>query len=92
MSEKTEKVTKTVTPKKTTQVQRVYIGPRINGVTHGTIYTGDLPDYLQNMISELPTIGALVINISELPAANKALLDKESRLSILYRQVEEKGV
>lgn len=72
------------------ETQRIYIGPGFRGVTHGTIYLGELPPHLEEAIKELPAIGELVVPMSKLVESNKALRDAESGLAKIYKYVDEK--
>lgn len=48
-----------------------YVGPSVPGLLqHGITYKGALPDWLVQIKSECPAIGALLIPVDELPGIN----------------------
>lgn len=70
---------------------RIYIGPTLPGVVHGTVFTNGLPPALNEKIKAVPAVGELVVPVSGLRDANRELADRESALSRIYRLAEEKG-
>lgn len=68
---------------------RCYIGPSALGVGNGTIFSEGLPPMLEKAIADQPVIGSLVVPISGLAAANKALETPGSSLARFYSVAKE---
>lgn len=83
----TPKVTKPEAPKIT-----CYIGPSIRGaLQQGTIYRGELPESVKSIITKVPELGALMVDINALASAQKELQDQRSGLAVLYAQAAAKA-
>lgn len=63
----------------------VYVGPSFKGAIRGTVYNNGLPDVLKEVIKEKPVIGELLVPISELPLANRELMDADSARNRIFR-------
>jgi hypothetical protein len=82
-------VAKPMNIKKKTQKQ-VYVGPTIAGVAvQYTIYNNGLPTILKAAIAENPAIGSLVVPISKLAEAMKAINTKQGAMHIQYENVKQ---
>lgn len=69
--------------------QKVYIGPTIPGVAaHGTVYVNGIPETLESAINKYPTIGNLVINLSDFAEAMKDINGKRGPMYTLYEEVK----
>lgn len=82
--EAVETTEETTTETKAAQETVCYVGPSTLGITSGTIYNAGLPPILENAIKELPVIKNLVVPISRLAEANKALGTPGSSMSKFY--------
>lgn len=68
--------------------QSMYIGPTIPGIVRSnTIYMGELPNRLKELIGELPVINSLIVSIEVLPEAKKALAEQGSVENVAYERV-----
>lgn len=68
--------------------QSMYIGPTIPGIVRSnTIYMGELPNRLKELIGELPVINNLIVPIEALPEAKKALAEKGSVENVAYKRI-----
>nr|DAG59550.1 MAG TPA: hypothetical protein [Caudoviricetes sp.] len=68
--------------------QSMYIGPTIPGIVRSnTIYMGELPNRLKELIGELPVINSLIVSIEALPEAKKALAEQGSVENVAYERV-----
>lgn len=69
-----------------------YVGPSITGaLQNGTIYAGELPAIVKDIIEKVPEIGALMVGINALPQAQAELRDPRSGLSVLSTQAAKKA-
>lgn len=70
----------------------VYLGPTITGVIkHSTVFQdGILPEKAQKCVSDFPMMRRLIVNIDEMADAVKELRKKQSALSTIYAQTEQK--
>lgn len=69
-----------------------YIGPSIRGaLQQGTIYRGELPESVKNIITKVPELGALMVDINALASAQKELQDPRSGLAVLFAQAAAKA-
>lgn len=68
---------------------RCYIGPPTLGIISGTIYNAGLPPVLEVAIKEQPVIKNLVVPISKLAEANKALSSPDSALTRFYSMAKD---
>lgn len=87
MSTKKEAVETTAeatTETKAAQETACYVGPSTLGIASGTIYNAGLPPILEDAIKELPVIKNLVVPISQLAEANKALGIPGSAMNKFY--------
>ena len=84
-------VDKKAAPVKKKQEDLTYLGPTIPGVIrHSTVFSeGILPERAQKCVSEFPIMRRLFVTADELVAA-VIELRKESALSAIYEQVEQK--
>lgn len=82
MSDKKKTLTTPAAPQK-----KVYLGPGFRGVARGTIYDGDIPQYLQDEISALPALGSLIVPVDRLVEASKELATEGSRLKGIFDYV-----
>lgn len=78
-------------PKAQPKASLTYLGPTIPGVIrHATVFfNGILPDKAQKCVSEFPIMRRLFVTADEMVAAVTELR-KESALSAIYEQVEQK--
>lgn len=68
--------------------QSMYIGPTIPGIVRSnTIYMGELPNRLKELIGELPVINSLIVSIEALTEAKKALAEQGSVENVAYERV-----
>lgn len=67
----------------------VYVGPSLKGAMRGTIYNNGFPDVLKDAIKEKPAIRELLVPISDLPAANKELMNPDSARSRIFGIVDK---
>jgi len=66
------------------EAKKIYIGPTLKGVVHGSVFKTELPPMLQEAIAASPAIGELVIPVSNVVTANKELANPKSALSRFY--------
>lgn len=69
-------------------VQKIYIGPSLRGVAHGTVFQNGLSPALEDMACRIPAVAELVVPINQLRQANRELEDPDSVLSRFFRMVE----
>lgn len=84
MTRKSETVVKG-TPTIKERGPRIYIGPSFKGVVSGTVYSNDLAPALNEAIKAVPVIAELVVPVSGLVNANKALASADSALNRFYQ-------
>lgn len=66
----------------------MYLGPSIKGVAAtGTVYNNGLPKELEDEVGEQPFLKELLIPVGGIAEAQKALKDKGSALSIIYKKI-----
>jgi len=63
---------------------KIYIGPTIQGVAAGTVFTDGYTPKLLEYLEETPAIGLLLVSIRELPAAKLELRDATTARSHVY--------
>lgn len=70
----------------------VYLGPTIAGVIkHSTVFKdGILPEKAQKCVSDFPMMGRLIVNVDKMADTVKELNKKQSALSAIYAQTEQK--
>ncbi|MCI9471524.1 MAG: hypothetical protein HFH56_09995 [Lachnospiraceae bacterium] len=67
----------------------IYIGPSFPGAKRYTVYTGGLPEALEEKIEAAPIFRGLVVPVERLAGANVELSRSGSGLSILYQKAQE---
>lgn len=68
-----------------------YLGPDLKNVAiNGTVYTGGLPEPLQEKIGEVPALKGLLVPISNLATAGVAITTQGTALNNLYNAVSAK--
>lgn len=88
MAETEDAVKVQVEVKETAEVKKIYIGPTIKGMVHGTVIKGELPPLLQEAIAEMPVIGELVIPLTDIVTANKNLSNPKSAFSKFHKMAQ----
>lgn len=77
--------TKTVAKK-----QRVYCGPSVRGIAKQyTVFTGDVPDELENFLKEHPAARALLVPVEKFADMRLKLEKPGSAEFILFDQVKK---
>lgn len=56
--------------------KRIYVGPGKPGLITNTVYSGELPLFVKEMVEECPAIGNLMVKISEYPVAKEKVGQK----------------
>lgn len=68
----------------------MYLGPTIRGVVkHGAIFTGKIPGTLDEFRKKKPIINNLIVPLSELLEAKKALSEEGTIEHVAFKQLEE---
>lgn len=67
---------------------KCYIGPSFSEAYTGTVYQDMLPPALRAVIEQEPVLAALVVPVSKLAEANRALENPESSLAKLYSRAK----
>ena len=75
-------------PGREESLRRIYLGPNLKGVLRGTVFLNGLPPALEEAIRKVPVVAELVVPVSNIRHANRALADPDSALSRFYRAVE----
>lgn len=68
---------------------KIYIGPSLRGVAHGTVFRNGLSPVLEDMIRKFPVVKELVVPVSSLQNANRQLNNPDSALSRFFHIVEK---
>ena len=83
-----EQGTQSKSVKTTIGFPKCYVGPSFIGANKGSVYKDALPPALSEAIADNPVLGALVVPVSKLAAANVALEDSRSSLSKVYERAK----
>lgn len=66
----------------------VYIGPTIPGVAiSGEVYTNGIPQALKEAAETKPLLNKLIVKLSDLPKANKSIVQKSGAYYAAYKSV-----
>lgn len=68
---KASDVAKVMTQEEPLEKKRIYVGPGKPGLITNTVYDGDFPIYVKQMIEECPAIGKLMVKISDYAKAKE---------------------
>ena len=70
--------------------QRVYCGPSVRGLARQyTVFTGDVPDELENFLKEHPAAKALLVPVEKFAEMRNKLDKPGSAEFILFNQVKK---
>lgn len=69
--------------------KRIYIGPSLKGIVHGTVFQSGLSSALEEMIRKMPVVAELVVPVSRLQKANRELADPGSAMSRFFKIAED---
>ncbi len=68
----------------------MYVGPTITGVViQNTIFSNGIPDTLQAVINDMPSIGNLLVPISKLPDALTQINSKQGAMHIFNENAKQ---
>ncbi len=73
------------------QRSKVYIGPTYPGLKRYTIFAGDLPEHVAQMVKEKPSLAAMFVPADELAEAKKNVTRTGHILNFHLKQLT-KGV
>lgn len=71
---------------------RVYVGPTLPGLAHLTIFRGEsFPAHVAEVIEKNPAVRGLIVPVSQLSEAVKAVSRKGHILNIYARELRKRG-
>lgn len=68
----------------------IYIGPSMPGLTANTIFCGDFPPHIKDMIEKRPAIAGLIVPLKGLQESRKALSKSGHILNINFQKLLKK--
>lgn len=68
----------------------IYIGPSIPGLTTNTIFRGEYPPHIKDMIEKKPAIAGLIVSLDGLQESRKALNKSGHILNINFQKLLKK--
>ena len=71
-------------------VHRIYIGPSLQGLSTNTIFRGDLPLYIKDLIEKRPAVAGLIVPLENLQKARNEMNEKGNILNT-YLETLKKG-
>ena len=75
---------RSVTTESWEDATKIYIGPTIQGVAAGTVFTNGYTPKLLEYLEETPAIKLLLVSIRELPTAKQELRDSTTARSHVF--------
>lgn len=83
---KRKSLTQTSKPTEELKTQRVYVGPTIPSLKRYTVFIGDLPPYVQELINKYSALKGLFVPIHKIAEARREIVRKGSILNYFLIQ------